>query len=58
MAEPSNCHHTFKIAKSNTTLIVWKCQVCDSGPHWYIYQCTKCGLKTCQPCATTGIPPM
>jgi hypothetical protein len=47
----SNCTHSFKVIKSDTTLILWNCTMCHSGPHWYIYECSNCKLKTCRPCA-------
>lgn len=54
MALPGSCTqpmHSFKIIKSDTTLVLWNCNMCHSGPHWYIYQCQYCKLKTCRPCA-------
>ncbi|KAF2122376.1 hypothetical protein BDV96DRAFT_482444 [Lophiotrema nucula] len=51
MAQPANCQHNFKMIKSDTTLIQWNCNMCHSGPHWYIYECSNCKLKTCRPCA-------
>ncbi|EMC90856.1 hypothetical protein BAUCODRAFT_80753 [Baudoinia panamericana UAMH 10762] len=51
MAEPSICKHTFTIIKSSTTLLLWRCGQCQSGPHWYIYQCTLCSAKACKRCS-------
>ncbi|KAF2762318.1 hypothetical protein EJ05DRAFT_205445 [Pseudovirgaria hyperparasitica] len=39
MAASGTCQHSFQVIKSDTTLIVWNCQLCHSGPHWYIYEC-------------------
>lgn len=50
MAKPGKCEHTFKVIKSDTTLILWNCNMCHSGPHWWIYECAKCKLKTCKTC--------
>ncbi|KAF2194303.1 hypothetical protein K469DRAFT_548033 [Zopfia rhizophila CBS 207.26] len=50
MAVPGSCEHNFKMIKSDTTLILWNCNMCHSGPHWYIYECQNCKLKTCRPC--------
>ena len=33
-----------------STLIQWVCSMCHSGPHWYIFECKYCKLKTCRPC--------
>jgi len=48
------CHHSFKIIKSETTLLLWNCGMCGSGPHWFIFECKYCKLKTCRPCAHTA----
>ncbi|KAF8473166.1 hypothetical protein BDZ91DRAFT_651415 [Kalaharituber pfeilii] len=50
MAIPGYCHHSFKIIKSETTLLLWNCGMCHSGPHWFIFECKYCQLKTCRPC--------
>ncbi|KAH7386462.1 hypothetical protein BKA64DRAFT_696875 [Cadophora sp. MPI-SDFR-AT-0126] len=50
MAVPSYCHHSFNLLKSESTLIQWVCSMCHSGPHWYIFECKYCKLKTCRPC--------
>ncbi|KAF2004787.1 hypothetical protein P154DRAFT_543232 [Amniculicola lignicola CBS 123094] len=50
MAVPGSCEHSFKMIKSDTTLLLWQCNICTSGPHWYIYECQNCKLKTCRPC--------
>jgi DNA-directed RNA polymerase subunit RPC12/RpoP len=47
---PVNCRHTFKVVKSDTSFVVWLCNVCHSGPHSLIYECSSCKLKTCRPC--------
>jgi len=51
MAAPVNCQHNFKVVKSDTTVVVWNCNMCHSGPHSLIYECAACKLKTCRPCA-------
>ena len=50
MAVSGSCEHSFKMIKSDTTLILWHCNICHSGPHWYIFECQHCKLKTCRPC--------
>ena len=50
MAIPGYCHHSFNLLKSESTLIQWVCSMCHSGPHWYIFECKYCKLKTCRPC--------
>jgi len=50
MAVPNYCHHSFNLLKSESTLIQWVCSMCHSGPHWYIFECKYCKLKTCRPC--------
>ncbi|KAF1345272.1 hypothetical protein BDV97DRAFT_44721 [Delphinella strobiligena] len=52
MAHPGNCEHRFKSIKSDTTIIMWNCSLCHSGPHWVIFECTKCKVKRCQRCTT------
>ncbi|CAD0110429.1 unnamed protein product [Aureobasidium uvarum] len=42
MAISGSCEHRFRVIKSDTTLIIWNCSLCHSGPHWFIYECTKC----------------
>jgi len=44
------CEHFFKVLKSDTHLIVWNCDMCHSGPHWWIHECTNCQQKACQSC--------
>ena len=51
MAVPSHCSHSFNLLKSESTLIQWVCAICHSGPHWHIFECKYCKLKTCRPCA-------
>jgi hypothetical protein len=50
MALPSYCNHSFNLLKSESTLIQWVCSMCHGGPHWYIFECKYCKLKTCRPC--------
>jgi hypothetical protein len=52
MAVPSDCTHSFKLIKSDTTLVLWNCGLCHSGPHWSIYKCSNCKLETCRPCVS------
>ncbi|KAH6868660.1 hypothetical protein BKA58DRAFT_198821 [Alternaria rosae] len=51
MARPASCSHNFKLIKSDTTLVVWNCQLCHTAGFNYIYECDQCKLKTCRPCA-------
>ncbi|KAF8847961.1 hypothetical protein BDZ45DRAFT_665156 [Acephala macrosclerotiorum] len=50
MAVPGYCNHSFNMLKSESTLIQWACSMCHSGPHWFIFECRYCKLKTCRPC--------
>ncbi|POS71341.1 hypothetical protein DHEL01_v210264 [Diaporthe helianthi] len=50
MAIQSNCAHSFQVIKSDSTLIVWHCNLCHSGPFYIIYECRYCKLHTCRPC--------
>ncbi|UQC89694.1 uncharacterized protein CLUP02_15225 [Colletotrichum lupini] len=34
MAVAGPCAHSFKMIKSDSTLIQWTCNLCHSGPHW------------------------
>ncbi|KAG4421478.1 hypothetical protein IFR04_005428 [Cadophora malorum] len=58
MAVPNYCHHSFNLLKSESTLIQWVCSMCHSGPHWYIFECKYCKLKTCRPCTNKGQIPV
>ncbi|KAF2225042.1 hypothetical protein BDZ85DRAFT_194494 [Elsinoe ampelina] len=49
---PPRCPHQWLMKKSDTTLLVWRCQMCHSGPHWYIFECQRCRRKCCRPCTT------
>ncbi|KAF1823655.1 uncharacterized protein K489DRAFT_317764 [Dissoconium aciculare CBS 342.82] len=51
MARPVHCTHSFEALKSTTSLILWNCNMCHSGPHWWIWECQKCKLKVCTPCS-------
>ena len=55
MAIPGPCH-SFIFLKSDSTLIQWTCGLCHSGPHWYIFECKYCKLKTCRPCSSKVQP--
>ncbi|KAG0647499.1 Transcription factor radR [Hyphodiscus hymeniophilus] len=50
MEDCAPCVHAFTLHKSEATSIGWHCSVCFSGPHWHIFQCKCCELKTCKPC--------
>ena len=50
MAVASNCPHSFKLIKSDSTLVQWTCNLCHSGPHWCIFECRYCKLHTCRTC--------
>lgn len=50
MAIPGYCHHSFTMIKSPNTLLLWRCGICQSGPHWFIFECKYCKLKTCREC--------
>jgi hypothetical protein len=52
MAAPANCQHSYKVVKSDTTLIQWTCNRCLSTQHSTIYECQNCKLKTCEKCAS------
>ncbi|KAI1102278.1 hypothetical protein F4804DRAFT_269803 [Jackrogersella minutella] len=41
MAVGNNCAHSFKMLKSDSTLIQWTCHMCHSGPHWWIFELPK-----------------
>jgi hypothetical protein len=45
------CEHSFKVIKSDNTVIQWNCHVCHSGPYQVLYECQHCNLKACRPCA-------
>ena len=49
---PCTQGHSFTMIKSNTNLLVWHCSKCHSGPHWFIFECSNCKLKTCRPCSS------
>ncbi|EAT79171.2 hypothetical protein SNOG_13287 [Parastagonospora nodorum SN15] len=51
MAAPANCTHSFKVIKSDTTIVSWNCNICHTGPYQSVYECQNCKLKTCRPCA-------
>ena len=45
------CPHTWAWIKSDTSLLLWNCQHCSSGPHWTIKQCDICKIRFCQTCS-------
>jgi hypothetical protein len=46
----SNCAHSFRVTKSDNTLIVWHCNLCHSGPFYIIFECYHCKLHACRSC--------
>ena len=46
----ASCSHEFLVIKTDTTLLLWYCSLCYSGPHWLIYECKFCKIKRCKPC--------
>ncbi|KAK8872306.1 hypothetical protein PGQ11_002820 [Apiospora arundinis] len=44
MAVANNCAHSFKMIKSDSTLIQWTCNLCHSGPSWWIFECRYCSI--------------
>ncbi|KAH6846246.1 hypothetical protein B0T12DRAFT_358132 [Alternaria alternata] len=51
MARPAGCSHSFKLIKSDTTIVLWNCHLCLAQNLPFIYECERCKLKTCQACA-------
>src|SRR6266699_5422467 len=45
-----HCANEFKMIKYDNTLIQWTCNLCNSGPHWFIFECKYCKLHTCRTC--------
>lgn len=54
MAIQSNCAHSFQVIKSDSTLVVWHCNICHSGPFYLIFECRYCKLHTCRPCTQSA----
>ncbi|KAK0714572.1 hypothetical protein B0T25DRAFT_541882 [Lasiosphaeria hispida] len=54
MALANNCAHVFKMIKSDNTLIQWHCNLCHSGPHWWIFECRYCKIHTCRACTQSA----
>ncbi len=50
MALASCYAHSFHMIKLDNTIIEWTCQLCHSGPHWWIFECWYCQLHTCRAC--------
>ncbi|KAK3337913.1 hypothetical protein B0H65DRAFT_511864 [Neurospora tetraspora] len=46
MALSNGCAHHFVLIKSESSLIQWTCQLCHSGPHYFIYECRYCKMRT------------
>lgn len=44
------CAHSFRIIKSDSTLVQWVCWMCQSGPHWWVFECRYCKIHTCRAC--------
>lgn len=49
-SKPVGCTHNWKVIKSDTSLILWRCNLCRSGPHWWIYSCIGCQTRSCKSC--------
>jgi uncharacterized Zn-finger protein len=49
---PIRCQHSFKGIRSDTSVVVWNCNMCHSGPHSLIYECSNCKLQTCRSCVS------
>ena len=43
-------HHWMSIKAPNETLL-WSCQRCHSGPHWFIQECQTCKSRYCGRCS-------
>ncbi|KAK3324300.1 hypothetical protein B0T19DRAFT_443716 [Cercophora scortea] len=43
-----------RMLKSDSTLIQWTCNLCHSGPHWWIFECRYCKIHTCRPCVQSA----
>ena len=54
MALANGCAHIFKMIKSDSTLIQWHCNLCHSGPHWWIFECRYCKIHTCRSCTQSA----
>jgi hypothetical protein len=54
MALATGCAHIFKMIKSDSTLIQWHCNLCHSGPHWWIFECRYCKIHTCRSCTQSA----
>ncbi|KAF3767448.1 hypothetical protein M406DRAFT_244428, partial [Cryphonectria parasitica EP155] len=50
MAIHSICAHAFQVLKSDSTLVVWHCNLCHTGPLYMIFECRYCKLHTCRAC--------
>ncbi|RPA78752.1 hypothetical protein BJ508DRAFT_328926 [Ascobolus immersus RN42] len=62
----TRCSHKFKLLNSESDDLLWDCDMCGSGPHWFIFECRcvektqdsngvigirRCALKACRNCA-------
>jgi hypothetical protein len=50
MAIQSDYAHSFQVIKSDSTLIMWHCNLCHSGPFSIIFDCRYWKLHSCHPC--------
>lgn len=50
MAMATSCAHSFVMIKSDSTLLQWTCNICHSGPSWFIFECQYCKLHCCRTC--------
>ncbi|KAI3326160.1 hypothetical protein HD806DRAFT_438400 [Xylariaceae sp. AK1471] len=46
----STCVHSFIVVKAIDPQQYFICQVCRSGPHWWIFECNYCTVHYCRPC--------
>ena len=44
--------HSWKEIQSPMSLLSWHCHFCQSGPHWMIWECIHCRVKSCRHCLT------
>ncbi|PSS02276.1 hypothetical protein BD289DRAFT_256176 [Coniella lustricola] len=54
MAISTTCAHDFQLVKTDSTLIVWYCNLCLGGPFYMIWECKYCKLHTCRNCTQSA----
>ena len=42
--------HSWKEIQSPNSILNWRCAFCQSGPHWMIWECLHCKIKSCRRC--------